>query len=171
MAELGNRIHVIGGGGSGKTTLARRIAAARQLPLWELDREGPMEEVASHPRWVMEGIFLFHVEVAFERATSIIWLDLPPALAARRMVTRHVKLSLLRRNPHPGLGDLAHFVADQRDYYTREPRLPESATDWGALSRAATELALEPFRGKVIHLASPGEVRRFSRRTGATGGR
>lgn len=171
MAELGDRIHVIGGGGSGKTTLARRLAAARRLPLWELDREGSMEEVAGHPRWVMEGIFLFHVEVAFERATSIVWLDLPPALAARRMVARHVKLSLLRRNPHPGLGNLVRFVADQGEYYTREPRLPEGATDWGALSRAATELALAPFRDKVIHLATAGDVRRFSRRTGGRAGR
>lgn len=130
-----------------------------------------MEEVAGHARWVMEGIFLYHVDVAFERATSIVWLDLPPGLAARRIVARHVKLSLLRKNPHPGLGKLAHFVADQREYYTRPARLPESATDWGALSRAATVLALEPYRDKVIHLATPREVRRFSRRTGATADR
>jgi adenylate kinase family enzyme len=168
MTDLGDRIHVIGGGGSGKTTLARKLAAARGLPLWELDRQGQLEEIAKQPKWVMEGIFLYHVELAFERATAIIWLDLPQAIATRRIVTRHIGLSLRRRNRYPGLRALIQFVADQRAYYTRGARVPESATDWTALSRAATERALEPFRDKVVRLATPSEVRRFSRRTDET---
>ncbi len=68
------RFHIIGGAGSGKTTLARRIAVITGGPLYELDSVGyengaearrPLEDklvdvhaIAEQPAWIAEGIFL-----------------------------------------------------------------------------------------------------------------
>jgi adenylate kinase family enzyme len=68
------RFHIIGGPGSGKTTLARRIAVITGAPLYELDSVGyengagtrrPLEDklvdvhaIAEQPAWITEGIFL-----------------------------------------------------------------------------------------------------------------
>ncbi len=68
------RIHIFGGAGSGKTTLAREIAEKLGLPHHELDdiyythvarrerrdkseRDRLLQATASNEAWVMEGIF------------------------------------------------------------------------------------------------------------------
>ena len=150
------RIHVIGAGGSGKTTLARRLGALLGLPVYELDRggRGP-EDVARDAAWVTEGIFLFGMGPLFEAAEEIIWLDLPFRVCARRILFRHLRLSLARRNPHKGLRRLVRFLRGMRRYHsTTAARVPARPDDWDALSRAATAEALRPFASKTVVLSS-----------------
>ena len=153
------RVHVIGGGGSGKTTLARRLGAKTGLPVFELDTGAQLDP--DEPRWVSEGIYLSDVGRVLDRADVIVWMDIPQRVALRRIVTRHIKLTVLRRNEHPGFTKLLRFAWGQRAYYTSEAREPTGPTDWDALSRALTAQVLGPRSAKVVHLRSPRAVRRW----------
>ena len=96
-----------------------------------------------------------------ERADVIVWLDLPRRVAVRRIVMRHLRLSLQGGNPHKGLRLLARFVRSQRRYYTAPAREPAGPMDWEAITRAGTELALRPHQAKVVQLRAPRAVKRW----------
>jgi uridine kinase len=155
------RVHIIGGGGSGKTTLARRLSARTRLPVIELDTRAEFDPAS--PAWISEGIFLWEIGHVLDRADMIVWMDLPRRVAFRRMVTRHIKLTVLRRNPHPGFRKMSRFVWGQREYYSAPARQPTGPMDWDALTRALTVEVLGPHRAKVVHLRSPRAVRTWLR--------
>jgi hypothetical protein len=82
---------VIGAGGSGKSTFARRVGAALGLATHDLDavyrrRDGELlapgegkalaAGIAAGPRWVIEGVYGELAQVALSRATALVWLDL-----------------------------------------------------------------------------------------------
>jgi adenylate kinase family enzyme len=97
------RIAVIGSPGSGKSTLATAIAAATGLPLIHLDREfwrpGWVEtpaaewqarnaELVAGERWVIDGNYGSSLPGRVERATLIVWLDLPTRVCLAGAVRR-----------------------------------------------------------------------------------
>lgn len=104
---MGQRIHIIGMSSSGKTTLATRLAKARDLTLVDLDAlnwlpgwvglnetdpaalERRFREATSGERWVTSGSYRAIAQRAFwGRTQTIIWLDLPVGLCAWRMLKR-----------------------------------------------------------------------------------
>ena len=91
-----DRILILGGTGSGKTTLARELAAALQVPHVELDSLyfGPEFSTAPLPllrertsaaiagdRWVTDGNKRAVRDLVWPRADTIVWLDYPLACA------------------------------------------------------------------------------------------
>jgi energy-coupling factor transporter ATP-binding protein EcfA2 len=110
MSELHTtRLVVIGNSGSGKSTFAKRIGAALNLPThdldvlhWHLDgrkrEEGEAKalvaEVAAGTGWVIEGVWGWLVEIALARATVLVWLDLS---------WDECREGLLQRGPHHGM--------------------------------------------------------------------
>lgn len=161
----GERIYIIGAGGSGKTTLARTLARSVGVKPIELDLDpfADRAELAARDSWVVEGIFLYDIAPLLERADLVVWLDLPARVAQRRIVTRHFKLSLLGRNRYPGLRRMARFVRSMSSYYVKPAVEPVAADDWGALSRALTAERLAPHGHKVARLRKPADVRSFVR--------
>ncbi len=102
-------IHIVGGPGSGKTTLSRQLSLLLGLPVIEIDeirernglddqfrplaplaqRVAEITAVASQPAWVTEGAALWWTEALFDAADLIVWLDIPWRVAAVRIVKRH----------------------------------------------------------------------------------
>ena len=132
------RIHIIGGAGSGKTTLARAIGGARTLPAYDLDaiayedgagakrsldaRLADVRRIVGQPSWVTEGIFLWWTDELLRNADVIIWLDLPWRIGARRIVLRHLRTSIAGTNRHRGIRNLIRFLrATQRYYRAKSP--------------------------------------------------
>jgi cytidylate kinase len=154
-ADRPQRVHIIGGGGAGKTTLGRHLAAVLDLDLAELDSGTDLGRLARRPRWVAEGIFVYGAGELLRRADLIIWLDLPWRVARRRILTRHLKLTVTGANPHRGWRLLRRFLMSQRRYYTEPAREPAGPTDWDAITRAATARLLDPHRGPCPGAAQP----------------
>lgn len=169
------KIHIIGGGGSGKTTLAQQLSALINVPHYALDavayeggagekrslatREAEVARISAESAWITEGIFLWWTAPLMEQAELIIWLDLPAPIAAWRIVWRHFKKSLQGDNPHSGFKKLYKFVSHQYShYYQPEPTRPSAPDDDGATTRAATIIALEPFETKVARCRNNREL-------------
>lgn len=169
------KIHIIGGPGSGKTTLAHQLADRLGAPCVELDRVGyeggagaerplavrlaEVAGLAAGPAWVSEGIFLGWTGALFSAADCILWLDLPWRVAAWRIVLRHVKAELRGNNPHTGWRKLYRFLGWCRGYY--DPAAPLQPVDPGvdiAENRVTTEFYLRQFQIKVLRCRRPAEV-------------
>jgi energy-coupling factor transporter ATP-binding protein EcfA2 len=98
-----NRILVLGRTGSGKTTLARELAAALHVPHVELDSLyfGPEFSTAPLPllrertsaaiagdRWVTDGNKRAVRDLVWPRADTIVWLDYPLGVSFWRLAKR-----------------------------------------------------------------------------------
>ncbi len=87
-----DRIFVVGNGGSGKSWLAKELAAKLRFPLTHLDdlhwlpgfagerprheRDQLVAEAADGASWIMEGIYGSILKQVFSRVTTLIWLDI-----------------------------------------------------------------------------------------------
>jgi adenylate kinase family enzyme/sugar lactone lactonase YvrE len=174
------RLLIIGGPGSGKTTLSVRLARSLSLVPVELDRIGyeggagprrplttklaDVEKLAAGGDWIAEGIFLGWTESLFQRATAIVWLDIPWRVAAWRIVTRHARKSLRGTNRHGGLRNLSAFLKSARRYYTGPLSTPAALDDDGAITRAFTERTLACYEDTLIRCRSNADVERVAAR-------
>jgi adenylate kinase family enzyme len=121
------RISVVGSSGSGKSTTARAIGSALDLPVIELDAinwqpgwrdlntHDPAEFVrrvqaaVAAPAWVVDGNYGRVKPHVLRRATDVIWLDLPFGLIMRRVFRRSIVRSLARREVWPGTGNVEYW--------------------------------------------------------------
>src|SRR5918912_2891277 len=100
------RILILGRTGSGKTTLARELAAALDVPHVELDSLyfGPDFSTAPLPvlrartsaaiageRWVTDGNKRAVRDLVWPRADTVVWLDYPVRVSLRRLSKRAVR--------------------------------------------------------------------------------
>jgi hypothetical protein len=100
-----SRIAVVGGSGSGKTTVAQRLAELHDLPYVELDalHWGPnwtpcprdefrarVESAISGDAWVVDGGYYGMLgDLVLERADLVVWLDLPLRVTLPRLWRPH----------------------------------------------------------------------------------
>jgi adenylate kinase family enzyme len=100
------RIHITGGQGSGKTTLAARLHEITGTPVHGLDlvarigggngperpvaeRDAMVADIAAADDWITEGAHLGWTAPLLDRAEAIVWLDhISPTEASGRVVRR-----------------------------------------------------------------------------------
>jgi len=97
------RVMIIGGPGSGKSTFARRLHSLTKLPLFHLDQlywrpgwqltpkdewERLMAELAARDEWIMDGGYGNTFYIRMPKADTIVWLDLPRHVAFPRVLKR-----------------------------------------------------------------------------------
>ncbi len=175
LVATARRIHIIGGGGSGKTTLACRLGTLLDAPVYDLDRIGyeggagaqrrlevklaDIHHIAAQPAWITEGIFLWWTDELLRAADLILWLDLPFHVAAWRIVVRHVKADLAGNNRHAGWRNLRWFLQNTWTYHRANvPSLPSAPDDDGAVTRLATAEALQSYATTLIRFRHASEV-------------
>lgn len=101
-----SKIVVIGTSGSGKTTFARRLAKALEVPHFEMDAfhweqnwteadtevfRARVKEATAHSNWVMDGNYGKVRDLAWGRADTLIWLDYSFRTVLSRILIRTLK--------------------------------------------------------------------------------
>ena len=97
------RIAIVGPGGAGKSTLARRIGERLGLPVIHLDAlfwrpgwvetpkdewDARMRQLVAGERWILDGNYGRTAEVRFAAADTIIFLDFPRRVVIPRVFRR-----------------------------------------------------------------------------------
>ena len=106
------KLYIIGTVGSGKTTLAKELAAKYGVPWYELDlvvyvktateryKRTPDEQVAEIERidnagdWIMEGVVRESQRCLFDMADQVIFLDTPAYVRNFRILRRFIRQQL-----------------------------------------------------------------------------
>jgi adenylate kinase family enzyme len=105
------RVALVGVPGSGKTTLGRRLAESLDVAFVELDsifhqpgwtdlphdefRER-VGEALTADGWVVDGNYAAVRDLVWQRADTVVWLDLPRGLIMRRIIRRTVRRAVTR---------------------------------------------------------------------------
>jgi hypothetical protein len=136
MARPPRRIHIAGGPGTGKTTLALDLARVSGLPVHHLDdiarvgggtgrvrgateRAPLLGAILDADAWVTEGVHLGWTDPLLARAELVIWLDTAAGTAAAgRIAGRFVRgawAEMRRRSWRERIAGLPGYVRHLRD--------------------------------------------------------
>lgn len=171
----------MGTSGSGKSTLGRDLAGVLNVPFVELDsvfhqpgwtplatsefRE-QVRTVLAEGGWVADGNYSAVRDIVWERADTVVWLDLPKHLVMRRLIWRTLRRVALRQELWNGNRER------WRNFFSLDPE--QSVIVWGWRKHAdhrARYLAAsqDPAHSHLafIRLTSPRAVRRFLAETRA----
>ena len=103
MVDPVRRVSVVGSSGSGKTTIARRLAGLLGVVHIELDAlywgpnwtgldaqafHGRVQEAVAAEGWVCDGNYSVVRPIVLQRADTVVWLDLPLRTCLVRMLRR-----------------------------------------------------------------------------------
>ncbi|RLK49497.1 AAA family ATPase [Microbacterium telephonicum] len=172
------RVLVAGTSGVGKSTLARRLAAAWDLSYTELDSlfhgsdwtprpqfVDDVRAIAAGEAWVSEWSYFSTDAAALlgERAQVLVWLDLPRRIAWPRLLRRTVRRALTREelwngNVEPPLWTVLHDEEhilrwEMRTHRKWRERMPSIVRDYPHLV--------------IVRLRHPRDVRRWLAANGA----
>jgi adenylate kinase family enzyme len=100
------RVSIIGNSGSGKSTLGAALAARLGVEFLEVDSvyhqagwqplpedqfRARIAELAARDGWVIDGSYSAVRELAWPRADTIVWLDLPRRVVMRQIIGRTLR--------------------------------------------------------------------------------
>jgi adenylate kinase family enzyme len=168
---MSERVVVIGNAGGGKSTLARKLAAKRDLPYIEIDRlvwqpgwqlteevvyQAEHARLSAGDRWLMDGFgWLNSMAARLERATEVIFVDMPLWMHFWLLAERQIAWAK---------GELAHPPAGVHDYVKTEDMFRSFwETERDEMPELRRLIDAEERRGKkVIRIASVDELNGFS---------
>ena len=161
------KIHIIGGSGTGKSTLARQLsekygglhvdlddlfwdntADRYDVKMPEDKRAQLLNEVLEKSDWITEGVYYSWVGDCFQLADAIYLLDIPQKVCSYRIIKRFVRRKLhLERSKKESIWSLAKLLKWTEKF--REKNLPEIYK------------ALEPYSQKTIVIRNSKELRKI----------
>lgn len=112
------RILLLGSGGSGKTTFARKIASKTQLPLFHLDAlhwkpnwtapdktewQTQVSELVQQEQWIIDGSYFGTLGLRIPRAELIVYLDIPNWRCLLNILKRRIQYAQFRGKTRPGM--------------------------------------------------------------------
>lgn len=115
-----NRISIIGGSGTGKTTLAVNLGKQLNLPVYHLDglnyfpewkernkkeRDKLIIKKISEKKWIVDGTYRSTLSERFEKSDLIIYLDYSTFMQVIGVLTRNFKLRGKERKEIPGCNE------------------------------------------------------------------
>lgn len=164
-----NRVLIAGISGAGKTTLARKLEARLGLPHHELDAlhhgpgwvkrpqfEAEVEAFSAGPRWVTEEQYHAYLgDLLWQRADTLIWLDLPRATVMWRVVRRSLRRAVTRQDLWNGNRE------GFRDWLSPEHPIRWAWAHHARKQRAAAERISRHPHLTVIHLSSARAIHRW----------
>jgi adenylate kinase family enzyme len=165
-----DRVLVYGVTGSGKTTLARRIAERTGLPWHEMDQLTfepgwvvvPLEEqrrrvetICAEPAWVLDTAYTNWLDLVLPRVELIVALDYPRWLSLGRLLRRTVARAIDKRLVCNGNHESFRLAFSQesivRWHFNSFRRKRERIRDWAA----------DPAGPNVVVLRSPRATERW----------
>ncbi len=173
------RIRVVGTSGSGKTAMARQLAARLDLPHLELDalqhlpgwRPAPLDEfkqrleafvAASESRggWVIDGNYNDRTPQLFDVADTVVWLDYPRRVVMARILRRTLGRVVLRRHLWNGNRESLRALCN------RDPEVNVVLWAWtqhGPYRRRYLASSNAPGAARWVRLTTPKEARAWLR--------
>jgi len=101
------RVMIIGCGGAGKSTLARRLGEKTGLPVVHLDQiwwapgnwqhtsreefDAQLMREMDRPRWILDGNYNRTMELRLNHCDTVIYLDMPRMVCLKNWIGRVIK--------------------------------------------------------------------------------
>lgn len=172
---------MVGVSGSGKTTLAAQLASCLDAPHLELDsvfhqpgwqplaREefrARAAAFAAGDTWVVDGSYTSVLDLVWQRADTVVWLDLPRRVVMRRIIWRTLRRAIVREELWNGNKE------PWRNFFRADPEKSVIAWAWtryhGYRARYASAMADPQYAHLTfVHLRSRRDIAAFARRVDA----
>ena len=119
-----NRISIIGGSGTGKTTLANELSKIYKIPATHIDgihhlenwekrdkeeRDKIILDIAEREKWIIDGTYHATLRARVEKADLVIWLDYSTMVQLKGVVKRWFKSRGKERPDIPGCKERLTF--------------------------------------------------------------
>jgi len=112
-----NRISIIGGSGTGKTTLANELSKMYNIPVTHIDgihhlenwqirdndeRDKIILDIVEQEKWIIDGTYKATLKPRLEKADIVIWLDYSTFTQIKGILKRWIKNRGKERTEIPG---------------------------------------------------------------------
>ena len=152
------KIHIIGGSGTGKTYLAKQLAAKYQIPHYDLDelqwdnraehygvkrekseRERMLSEILKKDDWIIEGVYYKWCSQCFADADKIYLLEVPKRVYIFRILKRFLRRKMgMEKGKKETIKSVYHLI--------------KWTTQYGEKDMEDIRKMLEPYENKIEYL-------------------
>jgi adenylate kinase family enzyme len=166
-----DRVNIVGTSGSGKSTFGRKLAAALELPFYEMDQlywlpdwQEPedaeflpqVEAVVSQRQWVLDGNYSRTNFLKWNRSQLVVWLDMSRLRTFCQIVSRSLRRSLSQQEVWQGTGNRETL---SRSFLSRDSVILWSLTSYGTNRKRYAAAMQSPKYDHIwfLRLTSPAE--------------